>query len=167
MLRDISVISYGAAAALFAVLSVLIATRYLRRDLDRALFLAALVTTVWASTLVAQSLWGHPGFFVRYLLELLRDTSWILLLFAMLRDAFRQGKLAGQLKKVLGASISILIVTLLTLGSLEYIFGLALLDGKTKVIGQIALALLGLSLVEQIWRNAPGFGRSSDRKSVV
>lgn len=30
MLRDISVISYGAAAVLFAVLSVLIATRYLR-----------------------------------------------------------------------------------------------------------------------------------------
>lgn len=101
MLRDISVISYGAAAALFAVLSVLIATRYLRRDLDRALFLAALVTTLWASTLVSQSLWGHPGFFVRYLLELLRDTAWILLLFAMLRDAFRQGKLASQLKKCL------------------------------------------------------------------
>jgi len=161
MLRDISVISYGAAAALFAVLSVLIATRYLRRDLDRALFLAALVTTLWASTLVSQSLWGHPGFFGRYLLELLRDTAWILLLFAMLRDAFRQGKLASQLKKVLGASLFILIATLLTLGSLEFILGVALLDGKTKVIGQIALALLGLSLVEQIWRNAPGFGRSS------
>ncbi len=161
MLRDLSVISHGTAAAVFAVLSLLIATRYLRRDIDRALFLASIVTTLWASTLVAQSIWGQPGFFVRYLLELLRDTAWILLLFAMLRDSFRQGKLASQLKKVLGLSIFALVITLLTLGSLEFIFELSLLDGKTKVIGQIALALLGLSLIEQIWRNAPGFGRSS------
>src|SRR5690554_7824258 len=120
MLPDLSVISHGAAAVVFAILSVLVGTRYLRRDIDRALFLAALVTTLWASTLVTQSLWGHPGFFIRYLLELLRDTSWILLLFAMLRDTFRQGKLASQLKKVLGASLFILIATLLTLGSLEF-----------------------------------------------
>ena len=161
MLRDLSVISHGAAAAVFAVLSVLIATRYLRRDVDRALFLAALVTTLWATTLVAQSIWGQPGFFIRYLLELLRDTAWILLLFAMLRDTFRQSKLTSQLKKILGISIFGLLVTLLTLGSLEFIFEMSLLNGKTKVIGQIALALLGLSLIEQIWRNAPGFGRSS------
>ena len=161
MLRDLSVISHGTAAAVFAVLSLLIATRYLRRDIDRALFLASIVTTLWAGTLVAQSIWGQPGFFVRYLLELLRDTAWILLLFAMLRDSFRQGKLASQLKKVLGISVFALVITLLTLGSLEFVFELSLLDGKTKVIGQIALALLGLSLIEQIWRNAPGFGRSS------
>ncbi|GGC72732.1 XrtA/PEP-CTERM system histidine kinase PrsK [Marinobacter halophilus] len=161
MLWDLSVISHSAAAAMFAVLSVLIATRYLRRDIDRALFLASVVTTLWAATLVAQSIWGQPGFFVRYLLELLRDTAWILLLFAMLRDSFRQGKLTNQLKKILGISIFGLVIVLLTLGSLEFIFGLNLLDGKTKVIGQIALALLGLSLIEQIWRNAPGFGRSS------
>src|SRR5690554_5142551 len=161
MLPDLSVISHGAAAVVFAILSVLVGTRYLRRDIDRALFLAALVTTLWASTLVTQSLWGHPGFFIRYLLELLRDTSWILLLFAMLRDSFRHGRLSGQLKKFLGGATSILLITLLVIGSLEFIFGIALVDGKTKLIGQIALSLLGLSLVEQIWRNAPALGRSS------
>ena len=161
MFRALSVISYGTAAALFAVLSVMVATRYLRRDLDRALFLAAVVSTLWSATLVAQSIWGHPGFFTRYLLELLRDSAWILLLFAMLRDSFRQGRLAGQLKKVLGVSTFILIVALLALGSVEYAFDIHLVDGKTKLIGQIALSLLGLSLVEQIWRNSPAFGRSS------
>ncbi|MFP3978306.1 XrtA/PEP-CTERM system histidine kinase PrsK [Marinobacter sp. KMM 10035] len=161
MLPDMSVISHGAAAVVFAILSVLVGTRYLRRDIDRALFLAATVTTLWASTLVTQSLWGHPGFFIRYLLELLRDTAWILLLFAMLRDTFRHGRLSGQLKKFLGGATTVLLITLLLLGSLEFIFGIALVDGKTKLIGQIALSLLGLSLVEQIWRNAPAFGRSS------
>lgn len=161
MLPDLSVISHGAAAAVFAILTVLIGTRYLRRDIDRALFLAALVTTLWASTLVTQSLWGRPSFFIRYLLELLRDTAWILLLFAMLRDTVRQGRLKGQLKKLLGIATTTLLLILITLGSLEFVFDVALVNGKTKLIGQIALALLGLSLVEQIWRNAPASGRSS------
>lgn len=161
MLPDLSVISHGAAAAVYAILAVLVGTRYLRRDIDRALFLAALVTTLWASTLVTQSLWGRPSFFIRYLLELLRDTAWILLLFAMLRDAFRHGRLSGPIKKFLGIATAILLITLTVLGSLEFLFGMDLLDGKTKLIGQIALSLLGLSLVEQIWRNAPAFGRSS------
>jgi putative PEP-CTERM system histidine kinase len=163
MLPDLSVISHGAAAAVYAILALLVGTRYLRRDIDRALFLAALVTTLWASALVTQSVWGQPGFFIRYLLELLRDTSWILLLFAMLRDTIRQGRLSGQIKKFLGTAAVVLLVTLAALASLEFIFGLALVDGKTKIIGQIALSLLGMSLVEQIWRNAPAFGRSSKK----
>ncbi|MDO6824561.1 XrtA/PEP-CTERM system histidine kinase PrsK [Marinobacter sp. 1_MG-2023] len=161
MLPDLSVISHGAAAVVFAILALLVGTRYLRRDIDRALFVAALVTTLWASALVTQSIWGEPAFFIRYLLELLRDTAWILLLFAMLRDTFRLGRLSGQVKKFLGIATITVLITLLALGSLEFIFGLALVDGKTKLIGQIALSLLGLSLVEQIWRNAPAFGRSS------
>lgn len=161
MLPDLSVISHGAAAVVFAILAVLVGTRYLRRDIDRALFLAAVVSMLWASTLVTQSIWGQPGFFVRYLLEILRDTSWILLLFAMLRDTFRQGLLSGKIKKFLGIATAVLIVTLLALGSLEFIFDFALVNGKTKLIGQIALSLLGISLAEQIWRNAPTFGRSS------
>src|SRR5690554_2670013 len=161
MLRDFSLISYGSAAAVFALLSVFVATRYLRRDIDRGLFVAALVTTIWAGALVAQNIWGQPGFLDRYLLELLRDTAWILLLFAMLRTAFKQGRLVGQLKKVLGVATFVLILTLLSLGAIEYILSVSIVDGKTMLVGQIALSLLGLPLVEQIWRNSPAFGRSS------
>ena len=161
MLNDFSVISHSAAAITFGLLSILVATRYLRRDVDRALFLAALITTLWASALLTQSVWGHPGFFIRYLLELLRDAGWITLLFAMLRDAFRQGSLTVQLKQVLGVSTIALLVMLLGFGALEFALGWDILNGKTKLLGQIALSLLGLSLVEQIWRNSPGFGRSS------
>jgi putative PEP-CTERM system histidine kinase len=160
-LNDFSVFSHSAAALTFGLLSILVAARYLRRDVDRALFLAAMVTTLWALALVSQSLWGFPGFFTRYLLELLRDAAWITLLFAMLRDAFRQGSLTGQLKRVLGLTTLVLLIVLVTFGLLEYAFSLSILNGKTKLLGQIALSLLGLSLVEQIWRNSPSFGRSS------
>ncbi len=161
MLSDFSVISHVAAALTFGLLSVLVATRYVRRDVDRALFLAAIVTTLWSSALISQSLWGFPSFFIRYLLELLRYSAWILLLFAMLRTSFNQGSLTGQLKHILGISTVALLVLLAGFGMLEYVFGVSILSGKTRLLGQIALTLLGLSLVEQIWRNSPGFGRSS------
>lgn len=161
MLNDLSLISHATAAIAYALLAGLVATRYLRRDIDRSLFLAALVSAIWAGSLVTQSLWQQPSFFVRYLLELLRDAAWVLVLFALLRDAFRAANLKGQLRRIMAIATLLLISVLLGSGALEYLFDASILDGKTKVIGQIALSLMGLSLVEQIWRNAVTFGRSS------
>lgn len=161
MLTDFSLISHSAAAISFALLSVLIATKYLRRNVDRTLFLAAVVSVIWTTSLVTQTLWGHPEFFIRYLLELLRDAAWIAVLFTLLRDSARAGSLVSRIRTLLGTTTLVLLVLLLGSGTLEYVFGLDILDGKTKVVGQIALSLLGLSLVEQIWRNSVSFGRSS------
>lgn len=76
MLNDFSFISHSVAALSFALLGLLVASRYLRRDVDRVLLLACVVSVTWAVALAAQSLWGQPSFFVRYLLELLRDEDW-------------------------------------------------------------------------------------------
>lgn len=161
MLDDFSLISHATAAIAYGLLAAVIATRYLRRDIDRSLLLASLVTMIWAGSLITQSLWGEPGFFIRYMLELLRDAAWILVLFALLRDSFRSANLVGRLRRILATATVGLVVLLLGSGLMEYAFGLTILDGKTKVVGQIALSLLGLSLVEQIWRNSLSFGRSS------
>ena len=161
MLNDLSLISYFAAAIAYALLAGLVATRYLRRDIDRSIFLAALVSVIWASSMITQTLWQQPNFLVRYLLELLRDAAWVVVLFALLRDAFRSSNIKGGLRQIMTAATLILIVALLGAGILEYVLDITLLGGKTKVVGQIALSLMGLSLVEQIWRNAVSFGRSS------
>ena len=161
MLRDPGIFSYGTAAALYTVVSVLVATRYLRRDIDRALFLATSLTALWATALVTQKLFGQPGFLPRYLLELLRDSAWILLLFTILQTALRRGRLTGAMKKGLAIGALTLVIALATLAAAEFLFTIQVTSGKTRLIGQIALSLLGLSLVEQIWRNSPAFGRSS------
>ncbi len=155
------VLSYSLAAITFGLLAILVATRYLRRGVDRALALAAAVTAIWASSLVSQSLWGNPGFELRYLIELLRDASWIYLLFTLLKDGLSENKLAAKVKKVLGGSAVILLIVLLGIGLVEHLSEVDIATGKVKLLGQIGLALLGLSLVEQIWRNSPSFGRSS------
>lgn len=161
MLNDFSLISHSAAAIAYGLLGMAIATRYFRRDIDRSLVLASFVTLIWAGSLITQSLWGTPGFFIRYTLELLRDAAWIIVLFALLRDSFRTANLVGRLRRILATATITLVVLLLGSGAMEYAFGFTILDGKTKVVGQIALSLLGLSLVEQIWRNSLSFGRSS------
>ena len=161
MLNDLSLISHATAAVAYALLAGLVATRYLRRDIDRSIFLAAVVSSLWAMSLVTQSLWQQPTFFLRYLLELLRDAAWVTVLFALLRDAFRAANLKGRLRRIMAAATLLLIIVLLGSGTLEFLLNITILDGKTKVVGQIALSLLGLSLVEQIWRNAVTFGRSS------
>ncbi|SFM54135.1 XrtA/PEP-CTERM system histidine kinase PrsK [Marinobacter zhejiangensis] len=161
MVTNLTVISHSLAALAYLLLAILIAGKYLRRDVDRSMLLAALVTSVWSFSLVSQALWSEPGFFLRYLLELVRDASWIAVLLALLRDASRTGQFMGKVRHALSAATITLVILLITFGVLEYAFGIAIVDGKTKVVGQIALTLLGLSLVEQIWRNFGSMGRSS------
>ena len=167
MVTDFSLISHAAAGLSFLLLALLIVRKYLRRDSDRALFLAAIVSVLWAGSLVAQTLWEQPPFFVRYLLELLRDAAWIAVVFALIRDGARNAEMAGRARRLLGGCSLVLIVVLLGSGSLEYVMNWHLLDGKTKVLGQMALSLLGLCLVEQIWRNSVSFGRSSVKYTCI
>ena len=161
MFSNMDVLSYSLASITFGLLAILVATRYLRRGVDRALALASTVTALWALALVSQSIWGYPGFNLRYLIELLRDASWIYLLFALLKDGLRENRFTGKVKHLLGASTGILLFVLLSIGLAENFTELNLASGKIKLLGQIGLSLLGLSLVEQIWRNSPSFGRSS------
>jgi len=79
MVNDLNALSHAVAFITYGLLAILIASRYMRRNSDRALFFAALVSTLWAAALVTQSIWGFPDFAVRYLLELLRDGAWIAL----------------------------------------------------------------------------------------
>lgn len=161
MVAELNLVSHASAALAFGLLGLLIATRYLRRDVDRAMLLASGASLLWALSLVTQSLWGQPGFIARYLLELLRDGAWIAVLLTLLRDSAHDGNVVTSIRRLLGAAALAVLTLLLGCGILEYLLDLAVLSGKTKVVGQIALTLLGLSLVEQIWRNSVTFRRSS------
>jgi hypothetical protein len=81
MFNDFNALSHAVAFIAYGLLAILVATRYMRRNSDRALFFAALISTVWAAALMTQSIWGFPDFAMRYLLELLRDGAWIALIY--------------------------------------------------------------------------------------
>lgn len=163
MFKDFGLISYSAAALAFALLAGLIITRYLRRNTDRALLLATLVSMVWAASLVSQQLWAEPGFMTRYLVELLRDASWVLLMLTLLHNADKLTRAATRMRRLLGLVTFSVLSLLIVLAALEMILGLPIISGRLKIVGQITLSLLGICLVEQIWRNSLQSGRSSIR----
>lgn len=163
MFKDFGLISYSAAALAFALLAILIMTRYLRRNTDRVLLLSALLSFFWASSLVTQQVWSEPSFMVRYLLELLRDAGWVLVMLTLLYNADRLSRIATQMRRYLGLLTFIVLFLLVTLAVLEMLLNVPLISGRLKIVGQIALSLLGICLVEQIWRNSLQSGRSSIR----
>lgn len=163
MFNDFGLISHAAATLAFLLLGGRIVTRYLRRTSDRLLLFSALLSTLWAGSLVSQQLWGEPSFIVRYLLELLRDAGWVMVLLALLRSADRQVLAAGRTRRLLGFLTFSVIFVLFTLAALESLLSIPLVSGKLKIVGQIALSLLGICLVEQIWRNSLQSSRSSIR----
>ncbi|NWO07965.1 MAG: PEP-CTERM system histidine kinase PrsK [Alteromonadaceae bacterium] len=161
MLRDPGIISYGLAVALYAMLSAMVAVRYLRRNIDRALLVAALVSCLWALLIAGQALTGGPNVALRYLFEVLRDGAWILLLLAILHTAAHQKPTSDRVRVITRLGLVTLALALIVLVAVEWLISQGLLNGKSRLIGQIGLSLIGLSLVEQIWRNSPGFGRSA------
>ncbi|MCK7544729.1 PEP-CTERM system histidine kinase PrsK [Marinobacter bryozoorum] len=163
MFNEFGLISHAAATLAFLLLGGLIITRYLRRTSDQMLLFSALLSTLWAGSLVSQQVWGEPSFIARYLLELLRDAGWVMVLLALLRAADRQILAAGRTRRVLGLFTFAVIFVLFTLAALEALLSIPLVSGKLKIVGQIALSLLGICLVEQIWRNSLQSSRSSIR----
>ena len=160
---EFGVVSHLAAAVVYSVLAGFTACRYLRRGTDRALFLAASLTTLWAVGIVAQSLWGWPEFALRYVTELARNTAWILVLFALIRDA-RDHNLFSRRMLLFASGALITILCVLMVSALAgWALDLNLLSGRVTLFAQLAISLLGISVLEQIWRNASAYGRSSIR----
>jgi len=56
-LLEFGVVSHLSAAVVYGLLAGFTATRYLRRNSDRAVLLASILTTLWALIVVAQNLW--------------------------------------------------------------------------------------------------------------
>jgi putative PEP-CTERM system histidine kinase len=167
MLTSLNVLSHSVAALAFLILALLVITRYFRRMEDRALFFAAIATSVWSMTIVAQDLWGAPGFIARYGSELIRDFAWLIVLFAMFRIPPGDNESSVRIKTILKLAVTGLFTLLITLLFFELITGVSLLGGKARILGQIALALAALTIIEQIWRNSLAFGRSNIKYSCV
>src|SRR3989338_3510122 len=92
---DFSTISHGTGTLAFVLLSVYILHRYLRRNMDRALLVAAVFSSLWLAALCLQSLGYTIDFYVRYSLELVRNAAWFGVLYALLGIGFMPNRALG------------------------------------------------------------------------
>ena len=152
----IGAISYGLAGLAFAVLTGLLAISQRDKRLGVLLMLAAGLTCVWA-TVTAYAAVRTLNPLYPELLEIVRDGAWLLLLWKIFESGAQRNKgLPGiTLRRIyilgVGALIAVMVysVVLHTRAA-----PLTLEDLSISITSRIALALLGLALVEQLYRNA-------------
>ena len=144
----VGTVSHAAAAAAFLFFSVLLVAGWRGRLPGILLAAGSLVTVLWAGMIAYQDGGPNPDVLAVDVLEVLRSAAWLAFLIVLLGYVRKQ---VGQLRLVAaGLAVFCGMVLLETL----YAGGLstAPLD-RLGVLGRLLLAVTGLVLVEQLYRN--------------
>ncbi|MFT6123857.1 MAG: putative PEP-CTERM system histidine kinase [Oleiphilaceae bacterium] len=153
-------VSHSLGAIAYLILSIYIATRHLRRATDRTLFVASLSSAIWLALLALQGFEVNIPFYIRYTFELIRNTAWFGVLYALLGIQFIPGKLIGKHRLYSTAGILILLAFMLTVTIYQGITNHQILSGYTTLILQVSISVIGLLLLEQVWQNSSILSRS-------
>ena len=158
MLGSIAFTSYAVCAAGFLVLSLLLLTRWRTHANARATAIAAIATTAWATAIAVNTLSTTPLFLANELLELCRDGAWTYLLI-QLHGAFKTDcppRVANLKTSVKASAALYLAITAATC----YVFlkggdANRMVALSSGIFARMALAVIGMLMVEQLYRNAP------------
>lgn len=157
-MKEIGSISYGIAALGFVVLTVLLAVNWRGRRPGGYLVAASALTAAWAVLLAVIDSKSMPVLLV-YLAEVLRSSAWLLALVAI-AAAVAPRALVWTVRVACGLAIAstLIVPALARLG-----FNPLLTLSRTG----LALSLLGLVLLEQIYRNSSQTARGAVKYLTV
>ena len=153
-MANIGLVSYAIGAGLFLVLTALLASAWRGRVRGALLLVACAISTIWCATLAYHAYFQSPSFEVVEALEIGRDGAWLAFLIGILSYGSGEGKnlklrLIGRLVLALcAAAIAFLLIQPLMEGWMET-FSSA---GRLLFL-HLLLAVAGLMLVEQLYRN--------------
>ncbi|HLS82413.1 MAG TPA: XrtA/PEP-CTERM system histidine kinase PrsK [Steroidobacter sp.] len=160
-MNSLGVISYGAAAAAYALLAVLLAVSWGGRRQGVYLIVASAMTSLWALLLAASSRRGMPALGV-FLFEMLRNAGWLLALTFLAEIAAPRGLLIAARAACAGAAIVAVAFPVLVAQGVVLGNPLMILTRAGLLI-----SLTGLVLLEQIYRNASEAARPALRYFVL
>lgn len=157
------VFSYGLSSLAYALLALLLWFSWRGRSVGLTLILAAVATAMWGG-LLAWASWSSLPAVVLELAELFRLAAWLIFLAVLLGPLVEGSRWLQQLR--VGALV-------VAGGSLVGVVGLRSLNGALTapadaglqagfVIAGLVLALLGLVMLEQLYRN-----RAESRRSLT
>ena len=164
MLTSIIAYSYGIAAVAFFMLTILLLTSWRARIFGTALTVACVMTAFWATSIAYQAARGISLPLLTNILEILRNAGWSIFLL-MLLGPFQQTNTSPPFKfklKPYVVGIVAFYFVLLFVSSYAY-WKLdppqAETGFMTDIVGRIVMAVMGMLLVEQLYRNTPAKGR--------
>ena len=160
---SVGFLSYGLAAAGFLLLTLLLLTSWEGRALGVRLVLACAVTTLWAALLALGSQVALVSVPLLLLAEFLRFGAWFVVLTGLTKSADIASGLSRFVHVVwIGAAVLLFATPMLVAAGLPA-------PQPTSVLanGGLLMALLGLVLLEQIFRNAREGGRYALKFFVI
>jgi len=160
---SVGFLSYGLAAAGFLLLTLLLLTSWEGRALGVRLVIACAVTTLWAALLALGSQVALVSVPLLLLAEFLRFGAWFVVLTGLTKSADIASGLSRFVHVVwIGAAVLLFATPMLVAAGLPA-------PQPTSVLanGGLLMALLGLVLLEQIFRNAREGGRYALKFFVI
>lgn len=158
-MNDFAFYGYGLAAVSFGVVSLLLLSGW-RGRLQSVLFVFAnLTTTLWATLAALHAGYGAVPLEWLWGSEVVRNVLWLLFLLQMLRPLAQGNLFYTRMLAYIRLAVVILAFSLLLLhADLAWMRGYlpALeIQREFSLIGQLLYAVLGMALVEQLFRNTP------------
>ncbi|PRC90951.1 XrtA/PEP-CTERM system histidine kinase PrsK [Solimicrobium silvestre] len=153
MLSNVAILSYGLAAAAYLVLSGMLLWKWRGRLRWMPLMVAAGITTVWAASIALNAKFGIPtGFWINSL-EVMRSASWIIFLLMLLQPLERETPQSLFKEKPYVVLIGLFLLLLLAATMLTNVGLMVRFGGIVNITGRVALAVIGMLLLEQLFRN--------------
>jgi len=157
-MNPLGMFSYGAAALGFAVLATLLTVSWNGKRTGAYLIAASAVTALWAAVLAVEHRGGAIPILLLYTVEILRDGAWIFALTSVAGKTLPRGVSLG------GRALCVAVLLLLVCAPLLAQAGRVSIDPALLLSrAGLLLALVGLILLEQVYRNAREAARSSLR----
>lgn len=161
-MNTLGIAGYGVAGSSFFFLTALLLLSWRGRKVGARLIAASAVTALWAFILAAEIRLGHMPLLIMYVAEIARDAAWLLVLTELAGAAAPRALIVGTHVLWLGSlvvGIAVAVVPQLD----AQIATPALLLSRAG----LALALIGLVLLEQLYRNSNQAARTTLRYLVL
>jgi putative PEP-CTERM system histidine kinase len=154
--------SYGIAALSFLVLTLLLITAWRGRQQGAHLIVASAATAIWAAILAVQSYTGYVPVLVIYIAEAVRGSAWLLALVAV------AGIAAPNSLKVVARGLCVVLLAAAVVLPLLENYGIAVFN-PTLLLSRagLALSLVALILLEQIYRNSSQVARYALKYFII
>jgi putative PEP-CTERM system histidine kinase len=154
MLNGVATYSYSVAALVFLLLTGLLLTKWRTRVREATLAGACLLTVLWSSAVAYEATLGIFSSILTNVLEIFRSAGWSAFLLILLGHFQRERnglpfRLKPYLLLIAGFYLLVLIASVLG----DEI--LAPLGFMPLIAARVGLAVLGMLLVEQLYRNKP------------
>ncbi|TAN79523.1 MAG: PEP-CTERM system histidine kinase PrsK [Gallionella sp.] len=162
MLTSIAAFSYATAAAAFLFLSGLLLTSWRGRPHVVTLVVACSLTMLWAAAVAYQLAWGQPLSLLADALEILRNAGWSFFLVMLLwpsrqNDASSPFRARPFVAAIAAFYLALFFATVYTYWGSE--LSRSAFAFMVVIVGRVAMAIVGMVLVEQFYRNTPATQR--------